>query len=74
MSERTEPFKEEAASLITGQRTDFPGSATWYTTHASSTVLTTVVSDLGYYCSDNTRKVCAPVAVRRSEAPHGSKF
>jgi hypothetical protein len=42
------------------------GSATSYSTHVSSTVLTTV---LIHYCCDNNRKVRAPTDDRRSWAP-----
>jgi hypothetical protein len=45
------------------------GSATRYTSHISSTVLSTVYLVI-HYCCDTTRKVCAPNAVRRSGAPH----
>jgi hypothetical protein len=44
------------------------GSATWYSTHVSSTALTTVLSDP--LLLDSTSKVRAPHADRRSGAPH----
>jgi hypothetical protein len=46
------------------------GSATWYTVQLALVQRFYQLYFLIYYCCDNTRKVRAPNAVRRSGAPH----
>jgi hypothetical protein len=63
-------FSQKTADNFEKVFSTLVGSAKWYTTHVSSTVLTTVQHFRIQCCCDNTRKVRAPNAVRRSGAPY----